>query len=292
MKKFLLASVITIFTILVGCGSTSTSNDEVVSTENTTIIETTTYEIPNLKGMNIDEAKKLLSEHGITIKSIEKYDDEFPKDSIITYYRKSETEVTVSLSKGSGVSVPDFSNHTIDECKALLENVGLNYEIEYNYDDLSMYHIINPEDTIINKSGFRVDEGSTVKISVIKPPIKLSDVSTIINSAGGCEVAFSCENLSDKQIAYITFDIYFYDNMGNPAYCSILNECHRPVKLTGPLNPQNSAYTDLGPVIYNPTVGAVLPKKIEIEYTDGTVQKITNNAYWSFGNYYGGKLNG
>ena len=79
--------------------------------------------------------------------------------------------------------------------------------------------------------------------------------------------------------------------MGTPAYCSIKNTSQQRLKFTGPLNAGETKYPGWEPVIYNSTVGAIKPLSIEVVFTDGTRQTITNTtAFWSSGAYYGGEL--
>jgi hypothetical protein len=79
--------------------------------------------------------------------------------------------------------------------------------------------------------------------------------------------------------------------MGTPAYCSIKSTNQQRLKFTGPMNAGVTKYPGWEPVIYNSTVGAIKPLTIEIIFTDGTRQTITNTtAFWYSGSYYGGEL--
>lgn len=79
--------------------------------------------------------------------------------------------------------------------------------------------------------------------------------------------------------------------IGTPAYCSIKDICEQRWKVTGPINAGATKTTGWEPTIYNNTIGAIKPLSIEIIFTDGTKQVITNTGgYWYSGSYYGGEL--
>ena len=190
-----------------------------------------------------------------------------------------------------GVKIPDITGWG-DESSIESYFEGLNYSIEYVYEDIET-NLVYPTATVIaqSKRGVVSKTDSYVVLTVSKPAIKIELIDWDINSAGGVEPDIKFTNNSDKQIAYVYFTIEFYDRMGTPAYCSIKSTTQQRLKFTGPLNAGATKYTGWEPVIYNSTVGAIKPLTIEIIFTDGTKQVITNTgAYWYSGSYYGGEL--
>ena len=121
--------------------------------------------------------------------------------------------------------------------------------------------------------------------------LTIEQIDWDINSANGVEVEITCTNHTNKQIAYVYFTLKFYDRMGNPAYCSIRDTHTRRLKVTGPINAGENDTYYWDPIIYNGSVAAVKPLKIEIEFTDGTKQTIVfTGRYWYSSSYYGGDL--
>ena len=121
--------------------------------------------------------------------------------------------------------------------------------------------------------------------------LSIEQIDWDINSANGVEPSITFTNHTNKQIAYVYFTLKFYDRMGNPAYCSIRSEHTRSLKVTGPVNADEKDTRYWDPIIYNSSVAAVKPLKIEIEYTDGTRQAIVcTGRYWYSNSYYGGDL--
>lgn len=299
--------------LLSGCSDNKTENSESVNidsiaTVTTTVItelttENTTeeyYDIPELTGLSFNEAKEILEEFGMIVERKEKYSDDVPVDYVISYphrkYSKNKNKISLTVSKGKAISIGlellfDNRDKSVAEKIKIIEDAGIKTELEYEIDNIDAYNVTNPQEMISKIDPDMAAKGETVTVSVVKPPIKIIEPKIDINSAGGCSVPFTIKNLTDKQIAYINIDFYFYNTMGDPAYCDIKNQYVRRVRLTGPINGGEEIPYTTEPIIYNSTVGAVFPKLILIEYTDGSITSINNVAYWANKMFYGGKLN-
>lgn len=275
-------------------GNTAAQND-IPASEEDAPIEAEEYDIPELVGMNLDEAKKILDGYGMKINIQEEFDDNIPENCIISYphskYSKDNNNIDLTVSQGKGVAISITNNYTVDEIINQLQKDGLKPVIEYTVGDIGRYNLSDPADYIINANYKNmVKENSEVTIYAAKPPLKCLDAKFKINSEDGCEVSFELQNLSDKQIAGISFDFYFYDTMGNPVECSVQNSNHVVSKADGPFEPGEVKGYDFGAIFYNQSIGAIYPKMITIEYTDKTLQKITNTMYWTSNDYNGDKL--
>lgn len=112
------------------------------------------------------------------------------------------------------------------------------------------------------------------------PAVEVSSVR--ISSAYSINyVETDVTNVSDKQIAYLTLDYYYYDRMGT-------YQCHEERTYTGPLDPQHCLTLNNAPMVAD--LGAVWPKTIKVEYTDGGEESFSNPRYYCTNDYYGGVL--
>lgn len=111
-------------------------------------------------------------------------------------------------------------------------------------------------------------------------PVEVKDVR-ISSAMGMCYIETDIMNVSEKQIAYLTVDYYYYDRMGTFQYNEERNH-------TGPFEPQHIKTFKIAPMVSN--LGAVWPKTIKVEYTDGGVTIANHTMYYCTSDYYGGKL--
>lgn len=277
------------------------STKTTTNTISTDIITTTTtseyYDIPELTGMNFEDAKSILEEYGMIVTREDAFSDDIPENCVIKYphrkYSQDKNKINLTVSKGKRIWIQGLlfgKVDTIQDAVQLIENEGVHTKIEYVIEDIKKYNIEDPIERIVDIVPSDVKKGDTVTIQVTKPPIKITNVQSPINSVGGVEVSFSFQNLTEKQIAYVYIDFYFYDTMGNKINCEIKNTNHVKAQITGPINAGETEECNFGAMIYNSTTGAIFPKNITIEYTDGQTQTINNQLYWQKYGYYGGDL--
>ncbi len=120
--------------------------------------------------------------------------------------------------------------------------------------------------------------GNTVKCVVTvkgRPQLYITEASFDINFVGGIEPYFTLQNNFGKTIKYIYLNCYFYNRVGDPAYCEIKDTYFQRLKITGPIKDgiTNTYYWDA--VIYNNTTGKMYLKSAEIEFMDGTKKTIS-----------------
>lgn len=254
--------------------------------------------LPDFKGLSEDDVKKALSD--LNLKSNIKYEyNDSEKGTVYYYtpavYANDGDEITIFISKGSGYTIPDATGLSEESALALLEKAGFNVLREYTYSDISVDDCSDSTQTFaVSQSAVgTVGEKKDITLTISKPAVVISRIDWDINSVGGVDTYIYFKNCSDKQIAYISFYVTYYDRMGKKAYCEISHNCDFKLDYTGPLNSGKNVNGSIywSAVIYNSTVDAVLPNKIEIDFSDGTKQTITNNGmYWYGSDFYGGDL--
>ena len=98
------------------------------------------------------------------------------------------------------------------------------------------------------------------------------------NSAGGVSVVFSFTNTGDKTIKYASFGFIPYNAVGDAVGSSIHDASERFVKVTGPIEPNQ---TDRGNLFenawYNNSITSVKLSKIYVQYMDGTEETINGS---------------
>jgi serine/threonine-protein kinase len=132
-----------------------------------------TVDLPDLKGYNQDEAKTTLTNLGLKVAATNKEVDDSGVDKgkvVSTSPAAGETVAvgsTVTLSVSSGkVSVPDLQGRTRSDASDDLNAKSLNVKTVFKESS-------EPENTVIAqsiKAGTKVDEGTTVTITVAQPP--------------------------------------------------------------------------------------------------------------------------
>ena len=123
--------------------------------------------------------------------------------------------------------------------------------------------------------------------SYAEPAIIMNDISfdLSINS-----ITYEFENISDKDIAYITFETYFYDRMGG-ALATEYGDDFSNLKYTGPLysGSTDSAYWEY---LFSMPSGTsvVYPRKITVTFADDEEITFENTLYCHTDDFYGGEL--
>lgn len=123
----------------------------------------------------------------------------------------------------------------------------------------------------------KTKNAKTVKCSVTitaRPQLYITDTSFDINFLGGVEPYITFQNNLGKAIKYIYFNCYFYNTVGDPAYCTIQNTNYQRLQITGPIKNKvtDTYYWDA--VIYNNSTGKMYIKSAEIVFMDGTKRTI------------------
>ena len=119
---------------------------------------------------------------------------------------------------------------------------------------------------------------NTVKCEVIvknRPQLYITEAGFNINYVGGIEPYITIQNNFGKTIKYIYFKTYYYNRVGDPAYCEIQKTNYKGLKITGPIKNKviDTYYWDA--VIYNNSTGKIYIKSAEVIFMDGTKKTIS-----------------
>lgn len=159
--------------------------------------------VPNIVGMNVEDAKKQLESMGLSLEVIDTKNSEKEKDTILESNPKANapvkksTVIKVVISSGvEKVKVPDLRDYEVNYIMQILEQLGLKYSILEEYSDsieagyfISQY----PERDV------EVDKGSEVEVTISKGP----EIKTInIENYRGLTVEEAKKKLENANIPY------------------------------------------------------------------------------------------
>lgn len=143
--------------------------------------------IPALTSRTEAAATKALTDLGLTVKTVEKFDEESEKGTVIETSPAAGTavdkgaEVTLTVSKGvEKAEVPNVVNMTTDEAKAALEEAGFVPSVRTKASS-------GPQDKVLEtnpEAGKKAPKGSTVQIYVPKEAVEVPGVVNLtVNDA-------------------------------------------------------------------------------------------------------------
>ncbi|WP_414169496.1 Stk1 family PASTA domain-containing Ser/Thr kinase [Streptoverticillium reticulum] len=130
-------------------------------------------QVPNVVGMTLDDAKKQLQDKGLTVGDVsQQFSDETPKGSVLGsdprpgQELRPDSAVTLVVSKGRQLNVPDVTGMTVADATAALRDAGLQIKVS----DTQVY---SPKDkgTVAQQSpgkGEKGAEGDTVTVALSK----------------------------------------------------------------------------------------------------------------------------
>jgi len=136
-------------------------------------------QVPNVVGMNLDEAKKTLEDLGLTVEVKRENHPTIPENTVIEQDIKPGVTVklpqTIILTVSAGpdlVTVPSLYNKSIDEARAILEELDLKLaEIEEGYSDEVPEGLIYHQ---IPSPGERAAKGTEVTVYVSLGPEEIT----------------------------------------------------------------------------------------------------------------------
>lgn len=120
-----------------------------------------------------------------------------------------------------------------------------------------------------------------------KPAVEISSISF---DPSIFSITYEFKNISEKDIAYINFETYFYDRMGGALSNPLSLEDSMILTYVGPLyvGDMDSAYLQSLEI---PTGTSVIyPKEITVIFTDDEEINFENTVYWHSDDFYGGEL--
>jgi len=135
--------------------------------------------IPQLVSQTEEAATKKLTELGLTVKTVQAYDEEIPKGSVIetdpaadTEVEKA-TEVTLRISRGiEKVEVPSVLNMTTEEARQTLEDAGFKVSVQTKASSRKQGIVFET----LPGAGKKANKGSTVRIYVPKEAVEVPSV--------------------------------------------------------------------------------------------------------------------
>ena len=147
-------------------------------------------EVPSLYKMSEESARAALDEKKLILGSIEKeYSDDVEKGLVMSQSVdagstvEEGTTINITISRGSmSVTVPDVRWGTLKEAKVALNELGLQIDPRYEYDD------DNPKGTVIGQEtspGDSVKKGTTIVVIVSDGPEPTQPTTTEENNGGG-----------------------------------------------------------------------------------------------------------
>ena len=165
-------------------------------------------------------------------------------------------------------------DNLVEKYSAKIKTYDIGYQVPKS--NISVHTVLSPNQAIVEI----LNVGHTDFTVLPLVPVPVERIVAGPDSAGGVSVQLRLKNISGKTIEYATLYVTAFDQVGNPAECSINNEATRALSITGPIE----AGSDSGKLIfetvwYNPTITSVRMHSMIVEYTDGTKEKYLHNEY-------------
>lgn len=137
----------------------------------------------NLKGMSLFEAELWLKRNGINYKIEYEFSNDIKRNYCISQSEKegttinqNEMNITIIVSKGKEIIVPDFTAMTIDEATAWISENKLKVIFKEKYDnELAQGSIISSNSAINTK----IEEGTTIELTISKGKLKMEEFEDI-----------------------------------------------------------------------------------------------------------------
>ncbi|MGH3734785.1 MAG: Stk1 family PASTA domain-containing Ser/Thr kinase [Micromonosporaceae bacterium] len=141
------------------------------------------YQVPDVVGDELTDAKKKLEDRKLRVKLTERYSDSVPQNSVIAVSPKPgtvvkpNTPVTLVVSKGEApIKVPDVVGDEVDDAEEELEELGLVVTIKREHStEVERDHVIRQDP----KAGTGVSDAATVTLVVSDgpPQVEVPDVT-------------------------------------------------------------------------------------------------------------------
>ena len=97
------------------------------------------------------------------------------------------------------------------------------------------------------------------------------------DSAGGIDVRFFMRNNTEKTIKYMFFHLTPYNRVNDAVSSSIGHQNSQSLKFTGPFEPTREREAYCKNCWYNNSIVSAKLDSVEIEYMDGTTEKLEGN---------------
>ncbi|MFB7500892.1 Stk1 family PASTA domain-containing Ser/Thr kinase [Streptomyces sp. NPDC056161] len=150
-----------------------------------------TVKVPELAGRGLADAEALLKEGGLEPGMVTRaFSDSVPKDSVIGTdpapgtVRRAGSAITLTVSKGSPIDVPDVTGDDLDSARERLEEAGL--KVEVSAEQVNSEHDAGEVAEQTPEGDSEAAEGDTVRLTLSKGPemVEVPDVvGTGVNDA-------------------------------------------------------------------------------------------------------------
>ncbi|MEU0484506.1 PASTA domain-containing protein, partial [Streptosporangium sp. NPDC006013] len=135
--------------------------------------------IPPLASQTMEAATKALTDLDLKVKTVQAFDEEIPKGSVIDTEPAADTEVdknsevTLKVSKGiEKVEVPSVLNMTVEDAKQTLEDAGFEVSLQSKPSSRKQGIVFET----LPEAGKKANKGSTVRIYVPKEAVEVPSV--------------------------------------------------------------------------------------------------------------------
>lgn len=137
----------------------------------------------SLKNKSLFEATLWLKRNGIKYELTYEFSDTVSRNYCVSQSEKEGTEIdpnnttiTLIVSKGAEINIPDFTSMDINEATNWIIDNNLKLEIEESYDnEIEKGKIISSDKSINTK----LEEGSTIKLTISKGKLKMEEFENI-----------------------------------------------------------------------------------------------------------------
>jgi len=236
--------------------------------------------IPNLYGMTEEEAVETLNSLGLKadiVYGINTYGVEAGLVYSSTQGVVQEGSIiTLDISSGIGIRVPDVIGWTEADAVAAIEALGVPVIVTYNYTLLNTAYLRDETPIVGFQWGTGViplGDNASVGLEVLLPAIRINYVHYYVNYANGVDITVNVTNLSDKMIKYIEFHFSLYNTFGDPIINEITRLTYVDGRYTGPLYSNETEDIYWRALFYNNTIEK-LTISAKITFEDNTVQRI------------------
>ncbi|MCL2488711.1 MAG: PASTA domain-containing protein, partial [Oscillospiraceae bacterium] len=126
--------------------------------------------MPEVSGKTLEEAEQLLADIGFGCRTINEYSDHIENGSVITADKTAGNKeapgsvITLTVSKGTALDIPDIKNMPEEQAVTLLEDMGFNVKVNRAYNQLI------PKGSAVSCRETRAAAGETVTVMVSKGP--------------------------------------------------------------------------------------------------------------------------
>ncbi|WP_433370174.1 Stk1 family PASTA domain-containing Ser/Thr kinase [Streptosporangium sp. CA-115845] len=138
--------------------------------------------IPPLASQTMEAATKALTDLGLKVKTVQAFDEEIPKGSVIDTEPAADTEVdektevTLKVSKGvEKVEVPSVLNMTAEDARQALEDAGFKVSLQSKPSSRKQGIVFET----LPEPGKKANKGSTVRIYVPKEAVEVPSVANL-----------------------------------------------------------------------------------------------------------------